>query len=72
MSPILKRTEENNERELDFELEYQLSLTTQQRFEMMFKKSIEMAQMLKDPGHRKAFEIINGDKVKYVIIGATA
>jgi hypothetical protein len=39
MSPILKIETDDEEKELEFELEYQLSLTTQQRFEMMFKKS---------------------------------
>lgn len=58
MSPILKLEKDDSERELEFELNYQLSLTTQQRFEMMFQKSKELAQMLLDNGHRKPFEII--------------
>ena len=37
---------------------YQWSLTTQQRFEMMFRKSREMAEMLERRGYRKPFEII--------------
>ena len=48
----------DEERELDFEIEYQLSLTTQQRFEMMFPRSREIAEMLIKNGHRKAFEIV--------------
>ncbi len=58
MSRILKLAEDDSEKELDFELEFQLSLTTQQRFEMMFQKSKELAQMLREHGYRKAFEII--------------
>lgn len=58
MSPILKTNSENPDTELDFELEYQLSITVQQRFEMMFEKSRQIAQMLIDNGHRKAPEII--------------
>ena len=58
MSPILKTNFENPESELDFELEYQLSLTVQQRFEMMFEKSNQIAQMLIDNGHRKTPQII--------------
>lgn len=58
MSPILKIDEDNEELEMDFELEYQLSLTAEQRFKMMFKKSTDLAIMLEKNGHRKASEII--------------
>jgi len=58
MSPNLKLEKDDSEKELDFELEYQLSLTTQERFEMMFRKSREIAQLLIENGHRKASEII--------------
>jgi hypothetical protein len=58
MSPILKTNSQNPDNELDFELEYQLSLTVQQRFEMMFEKSRQIAQLLIENGHRKAPEII--------------
>jgi hypothetical protein len=40
MSPICKLNTDE-ERELELELTYQRSLTTQQRFEMMFRKSHE-------------------------------
>jgi hypothetical protein len=33
MSPVLKLDRHNEEKEIWFELEYQLSLTTRQRFE---------------------------------------
>lgn len=56
--PILKSDLNDEERELEFEIEYQLSLTTQQRFEMMFRRSREIAEMLVKNGHRKAFEIV--------------
>ena len=58
MSPILKLEKDDSEKELDFELEYQLSLTTQERFEMMFRNSREIARLLIENGHRKASEII--------------
>ena len=58
MSPILKLEKDDSEKELEFEIDYQLSLTIQQRFEMMFRKSREIAQMLIDIGHRKPSEII--------------
>jgi len=55
---ILKLEIDGEEKELEFELEYQRLLTTQQRFEMMFEKSRVMAQLLHKHGHRKPFEII--------------
>ncbi len=58
MASIIKLAKDDPEKELEFELEFQRSLTTQQRFEMMFRKSKELAQMLIENGHRKAFEIV--------------
>jgi hypothetical protein len=58
MSPILKLENDDQDRELEFEVDYQLSLTVAQRFRMMFQKSREMAEILVRNGHRKPFEII--------------
>jgi hypothetical protein len=58
MCPILKLKKHNEKKEIEFELKYLLSLTTRQRFEMMFKKSKEMRELLEKSGHRKSFEII--------------
>ncbi|MEW6619349.1 MAG: hypothetical protein AB1422_08450 [bacterium] len=58
MSPILKLDKDNEKKEMEFELKYLLSLTTRQRFEMMFKKSKEMRELLEKSGYRKPFEII--------------
>jgi hypothetical protein len=58
MSPILKLDEDNEEKEIDFELDYQLSLNVEQRFRMMFQKSKEIAEMLVKNGYRRPFEII--------------
>jgi hypothetical protein len=44
MSPILKIEQDDETQELAFELAYQRSLTTQQRFELMFRKSHEIAE----------------------------
>ncbi|MFH1230960.1 MAG: hypothetical protein V1709_05625 [Planctomycetota bacterium] len=55
---ILKTRFHHPEKELEFELDYQLSLTTAQRFRMMIKRSREIAQMLISNGHIKPFEII--------------
>lgn len=51
----LKHTEN---RELEFELNYLRSLTTKERFKMMFSKSEEMFKLLKKNGHRKTSQII--------------
>jgi hypothetical protein len=58
MSSILKLHRHNEKAEITFELKFQMSLTTRQRFEMMFKKTEEMRKLLEQSGHRKAFEII--------------
>lgn len=58
MTPVLKCDKDNEAKELNFELDYQLSLTTAQRFEMMFARSREIMEILVRNGHRKPFEII--------------
>jgi hypothetical protein len=59
VSPILKVDPEavSDDRELDFELAYQQGLTTAERFEIMFRRSREMAEVLIRRGHRKPVEI---------------
>jgi hypothetical protein len=53
------KTRTNNERaEIEFELDYLASLTTQQRFEMMLRKSREMAALRKRHGRRRTTQII--------------
>lgn len=46
MPPILKLDRDDEDRELEFELAYQRTLTTQQRFDMMFCMSRLMAEAL--------------------------
>jgi len=58
VAPILKCEKDDPRKELEFELDYQLSLTTAQRFHMMLRRSREMARMLRDHGHRQAPVII--------------
>jgi hypothetical protein len=43
--------------ELEFELAYQRSLSTAQRFEMMFARSRQIAEELIRRGHRRPAEI---------------
>ncbi|MEW6409015.1 MAG: hypothetical protein AB1488_02740 [Nitrospirota bacterium] len=58
MSPILKLNRHNEAKEILFELRYQMSLTSRERFELMFKKTKEIKDLLEKSGHRKPFEII--------------
>ena len=58
MVPILKLDRSDESRELEFELDYQLSLSVEERFQMMFQKSREIKEMLVNNGYRKPFEII--------------
>ncbi|MEA1927264.1 MAG: hypothetical protein U9N73_03595 [Candidatus Auribacterota bacterium] len=53
MVPILKLNQADEETELEFELDYQLSLSVEERFQMMFQKSREIKEMLIANGHRK-------------------
>ncbi len=55
---ILILDHDDPKREFEFELEWLMSLTTQQRFEMMIQRSNEINEMLIRHGHRKPVEII--------------
>lgn len=55
---VLKRRTDNERVEIEFELDYLASLTTQQRFEMMLRKSREMASLRKRHGSRRTTQII--------------
>ena len=51
---LLKKDDEK--KEIEFELRYLLSLTIQERFQLMQNKSREMIALLEQNGHRKATE----------------
>jgi hypothetical protein len=55
---ILLLKKDNEKKEMDFELQYLLSLTIKERFQLMRKKSREMRNLLEKNGHRKAAEIL--------------
>jgi hypothetical protein len=55
---ILKLDKHDEDKEIEFELDYLTSLTTSQRFEMMFTKTREMLRLLKKDGRRTTTEII--------------
>jgi hypothetical protein len=54
---ILKLDADDPEKELEFELTWLRSLSTQERFELMFRKSREIAELLLRHGHRRPVEI---------------
>ena len=55
---ILKLDKHNEDKEIEFELDYLTSLTTQERFELMFRKTKEMLSLLKRNERRKTTEVI--------------
>jgi hypothetical protein len=58
--PVLKLDphDTSQERELEFELDYLCGLTTDQRFEMMFRRSRQIAEELLRRGHREPAQIV--------------
>jgi hypothetical protein len=55
---VLKRRTDDERAEIEFELDYLASLTTQERFDMMLRKSREMAALRKRNGSRRTTQII--------------
>jgi hypothetical protein len=53
MVSILKLDGHDEEQEIDFELSWILSLTRQERFQLMFKKTKELIELLEGNGHRR-------------------
>ena len=58
MTHILKLDDHNEEKEIEFELSWLLSLTLQERFQMMFKKTKELIKLLERNGHRRPAQIV--------------
>ncbi len=54
----MKLNEHDEEKEIEFELSWLLSLSTEQRFDLMFKESRELVALLEANGHRRSPEII--------------
>ncbi len=55
---ILKLSQSDEEKELEFELNYLASLTFEERLKMMKRKSREMLRQMVEHGHRRPFEIL--------------
>ena len=58
MTHILKLDDHDEEREVGFEISWLLSLTMQERFQLMFKKSKEIIDRLEKNGHGRPSQII--------------
>lgn len=58
LMPVLKLEQDDEKKEIEFELCYLKSLTTKERFLLMQKKSDEMKKMLRKRGYRKSTEVI--------------
>jgi len=61
MTEFIKIDDWDYDKKLELELEYQLSLTFEQRFEMMIRMMRAKSEFLEKNGLKKAFEIIKGD-----------
>jgi hypothetical protein len=58
MTPVLKLDDHNEEQEIEFELSWLLSLSLQERFQLMFKKTKELIDLLERNGHRRPAQIL--------------
>ena len=72
MPPIYQIGPDDDVDELELELEYQASLTVEQRYKMMINASRTVLKMLIDNGYKNLLKLLNDHNVKYVIIGAFA
>ncbi len=54
----LAEGEQDEERELEFEIAFLRSLTIEQRFDLMFERSRQMAESLRAHGHGEAPSIL--------------
>jgi hypothetical protein len=55
---ILKLSQADEKREIEFELNYLGSLTFEERLKMMRQKSREMLRQMVEHGYRRPFEIL--------------
>ena len=58
MTRILKLAGHDEEKEIGFEIAWLLSLTVQERFQLMFNKTKELLDLLEKNGHRRPSQII--------------
>ena len=58
MTHILKLDDQNEEQEIEFELSWLLSLSLQERFRLMLKKTKELIELAERNGHGRPAQII--------------
>ena len=49
---ILKLTDSDEEKEIQFELDFLFSLSIQERFQLLLNRNIELLKILEKNGHR--------------------
>ncbi len=52
---VLKLDHDDEEAELEFELKFQATLTVEERYEMMFQRSLEISKMMEQNGYKKPY-----------------
>jgi hypothetical protein len=55
---VLKMADHDENKEIDFEISYLLSLSVKERFELMIKRTTELLNLFEKNGHRRTPEII--------------
>jgi len=58
MAPVLKLNDHDEDKEIEFELAWLSSLSIQERFALMFKKTREMLALLEANGHRRPPQVV--------------
>ena len=58
MTRILKLDDHDEEQEIEFDISWLLSLTPQERFQLMFKRTRELIELLEKNGHGRSPQII--------------
>lgn len=58
MTRILKLDNHDEGKEIEFELSWLLSLSIPERFQLMFKKTKELIDLLERNGHRRPSQVI--------------
>jgi len=58
MARVLKINHHDEKKEIEFEIKFLKSLSVKKRFNMMFKKTKEMMDLLEKNGHRRPSQII--------------
>ncbi len=58
MTHILKLDDHDEDKEIEFELSWFLSLSVSERFQLMFKKTKEIIDLLESNGHRRPSQVI--------------